>query len=140
MEEQPLEHTVLTTKCTILQEACRCADVAALSSMIDVVKVSLRWCYALLAGAFLLNYAVTRTAGEHTIQLKYDHSAAWLSRITSECRTWRSSMCERGDGIIDLRALFSASEADYKLLEVVVKVIQTEKRQSLSSETHVMQK
>lgn len=92
--DETLEHTVLNTKFTELQEACRRGDVAVPS-----------FTTAPCAGEVLSNDVSRLAAAVSKLQVKHDGLAAQLSTVTLEFGTWRSLVRERGNDIINLRAL-----------------------------------
>lgn len=57
MADEPLKHTVLKTKFTDLQEACRQADVFGPSSILEVVHIAPELVSAPVPGAVFSNVA-----------------------------------------------------------------------------------
>lgn len=79
---------------------------------------------ALIANEVSSNDTLRRTAGESELLMKYDRLVAQLSSVSLESGTWRSLARERGDDIINVRALFDKSKDEYNLLEGQVAVVQ----------------
>lgn len=84
--DEPLECIGLKSRFTELQKACRSADVAVPSSMIDVADFVLGQFLAFIAGDvfFCANEAFRRSAEVFNLQMKYVRIVAQLSSVTSE--------------------------------------------------------
>lgn len=118
---------MLKTKFTELQKAFRRADVLASSSMIDVVYFAFGHVSAPDATEVSFSDALRRTVEVFEFKIKYDRPAALLSSVTSECGTWRSLPCKRGDDITILRASLHTSKNEFELPEGQIAVISKEK-------------
>lgn len=75
----PLQHTVVKTKFTELQEACDSAKLTILWSMIDVVDFGFGCISALAAGLVFSNDSLRRSAKISKLQMKYECHVVQLS-------------------------------------------------------------
>lgn len=97
-----LEHTVLKSNFTEVQEMCRRADVALSSSIIVVADFALRRVTATVAGDVYCNDPLRRTADVSELQIKYDRLVGYLSSVASKIGTWPPLARERTKEIYDL--------------------------------------
>lgn len=89
-EDKPLERTVLNTKSTNVQDACRRVNFVASSSMLKVFDFTLWRVSAPTDDNVSANDALRRTAEASKLQIRHDRLAAQLSSIASEGGTWHS--------------------------------------------------
>lgn len=92
--KEPLGHTILKTKLTELQEACRRVEDAVSSSMIDVVDFAFWRVLAVAVNNTFSNDVLWRTAEVCKLQIDCDRLTAQMSSSTPEWDTWRSSARE----------------------------------------------
>lgn len=108
--DEPMDHTVLKSMFTELQEVCRRANVGVPWSMIDVVDLALRRVSAFVAGDVFSNDLRRRNAKIVKFQVRYDRPVAKLSRVSSDCDTWRLPAREPGIEAIHLKASLRTSK------------------------------
>lgn len=114
--ENSFDHTVLRTKFTELQEPCRCAEICAALSTIDVFNFALARVSAPVAGETLYNDALQRTAGVSELQMMYDRHVLQMVSVKSERGTSRPLAHVSVNDIMHLGALFDTCKDGAKLL------------------------